>query len=371
MIRFLGRMTAFVSLQMLVAAVVIWQGSPQDSNHYLSALQDKIARLEQCPGNRLLVAGGSNVAFGIHSQRIEESTGVETINLGLHAALGLEFSLECVRQHCRAGDVVVLTPEYELLISDLQQGEEITINQMLAQWPEAVRYTNKTRDTSWKRFLDHDALWQTHEWVARAYARVTHRTKEGRIYERASFNEYGDVVAHYGCPTPGAIDTSPLEEVDPKRLEQAIEILNQFSRQCGDRGVAVYLTFPPLPEEKYAASIDVIRHIARTLETELDIPVLHRPDECTFPLHDFFDSSYHLTRAAGEQRSRAIGDAVQQLQSQQAHVAALPEAGEPKYLLPSRHVTNGRKTRVSNVAGVTRLQEQAAGLPEFWRIQLH
>lgn len=322
MIRFLGRMTAFLSLQMLVAAVVIWQGSPQDSNHYLSALQDKIARLEQCQSNRLLLAGGSNVAFGIHSQCIQESTGIETVNLGLHVALGLEFSLECVRQHCRAGDVVVLTPEYELLISDLQQGEEITINQMLAQWPEAVRYTSQTRDTSWKRFLDHHALWQSHEWVSRAYARITQRRKEGRIYERSSFNEYGDVVAHYGRPTPAAIDTSPLEEVDPERLVRAIKILNQFSRECGDRGVAVYLTFPPMPEEKYAASIDVVGQITQSLETELEIPVLHPSDEFVFPLDKFFDSSYHLTKAAGEQRSMAIGDAVQRLQSQKTRVAA-------------------------------------------------
>jgi len=333
MIRFLGRMTAFLSLQMLVAAVVIWQGSPQDSNHYLSALQDKIARLERCPNNRLLVVGGSNAAFGIHSQSIQESTGLKTINLGLHVALGLKFSLECVRQHCRAGDVVVLTPEYELLISDLQQGEEKTINQMLAQWPEAVRYTDQTRDTGWKRFLDHDALWQTHEWVSRAYTRITHRRKEGRIYERSSFNEYGDVVAHYGRPTPAAIDTSPLEEIDPQRLEQAIEILNQFSAECRDRGVVVYLTFPPMPEEKYAASIDVIRQITQALETELEIPVLHPSDEFVFPVDEFFDSSYHLTQAAGEQRSRAIGEAVQQLQFQMARVAARRDAGA--VLLPS------------------------------------
>ncbi len=57
MIRFLGRMTAFLSLQMLVAAVVIWQGSPQDSSHYLSALQDKIERLEQCSGQSVAGRG--------------------------------------------------------------------------------------------------------------------------------------------------------------------------------------------------------------------------------------------------------------------------------------------------------------------------
>lgn len=331
--RFLSRLAAFLSLQMLVAAVVIWQGSPQDSNHYLSALQDKIERLEQRPGNRLLVVGGSNVAFGIHSQRLQESTGLETVNLGLHASLGLEFALECARRHCHAGDIVLLSPEYELLISDVQQGDPITINQLLAQWPEAAWYIGQERGTSWKRFLDHDALWQTHEWVSRAYARITRRKKQGRIYERSSFNECGDVVAHYDRPTPAAIGTGPLAKIDPKRLEQAIEILKQFSRECADRGVAVYLSYPPMPEEKYAASIDVIRQVTRTLETELEIPVLHAPDKFVFPLDDFFDSSYHLTRAAGERRSRDIGDAVQRHQHPTG-IAARHEAEETAAILP-------------------------------------
>ena len=315
---FLTRMLAFAAVQMLVAAVVIWQGSPQDSNHYLSALQDKIERLERCPGNRLVVVGGSNAAFGIHSQRIQELTGLETINMGLHVSLGLDFYLECARQHCRGGDVVVLSPEYELLTSELQQGDAITMNQLLAQWPEAVRYTDQQRDTSWKRFLDHDALWQSHEWVARAYSRITHRKKEGRIYERSSFNEYGDVVAHHGRPTPAAIDTSPLTEPDPRRLERAIKILNRFAQECDDRGATVYLSYPPMPTEKYAASVKVIAHITQTLESELQIPVLHRSDQFVFPLDQFFDSSYHVTKAAGDRRSRDIARAVQQRRSPQS-----------------------------------------------------
>ncbi len=138
---------------------------------------------------------------------------------------------------------------------------------------------------------------------------------------------------HYDRPTPAAIDTSPLAEVDPKRLEQAMEILNQFSRECTDRGVAVYLTYPPMPKEKYAASIDVIRQVTQTIETELEIPVLHAPDKFVFPLDDFFDSSYHLTRAAGDRRSRGIGDSVQQHQHPKG-LAAGHAAGETAAILP-------------------------------------
>ena len=125
---FVGRLAAFASLQMLVASIVFWQGSPRDSNHYLSALQDKIERLESCIGNRILIVGGSNAAFGLNSQCIQQTTGLDTVNLGLHVSLGLPFYLETVRQHCRHGDVVVLTPEYELITTELQQGDSVTTN---------------------------------------------------------------------------------------------------------------------------------------------------------------------------------------------------------------------------------------------------
>ncbi len=68
-----------------------------------------------------------------------------------------------------------------------------------------------------------------------------------------------------------------------------------------------------MPSEKYAASIDVIRHLTEVLEKQLAIPVLHTPDKFVFPLTDFFDSYYHLTKTAGQYRSQFIGDAIQQL----------------------------------------------------------
>ena len=113
---FVGRLAAFASLQLLVASIVFWQGSPRDSNHYLSALQDKIERLESCVGNRILVVGGSNAAFGFDSQCIQQTTGLDTVNLGLHVSLGLPFYLETIRQHCRDGEQrVSIECDWELL----------------------------------------------------------------------------------------------------------------------------------------------------------------------------------------------------------------------------------------------------------------
>lgn len=308
---FLKRLAGFVCLQGLLAGLVIWLGSPRDSNHYLSALQDKINRLEQCSGKRLLIVGGSNAAFGIDSQNIQQRTRLETVNLGLHVSLGLPFYLEAVRQHCRAGDVVVLTPEYELLISDLQQGDAVTVNQLLSQWPPAARYIDQDCDRSWKRFLDRDALWQAHEWVGRACSRITKRKKAGRIYARSSFNDHGDVVAHHDRPTPAAIDISPLAEPDSQRLVKAIKLLNQFYRDCRNRGVAVCLSYPPMPREKFAASQPTIDHIVNALKSGLEMPLLHPPNEFVFPLEEFYDSCYHLTRSAGRQRSQGIANALE------------------------------------------------------------
>lgn len=326
--RFLFRLAAFVSLQMVVAAVVVSYGSPEDSNHYLSALQDKLQRVDDCPGDRLMVLGGSNVAFGIHSTQLQETTGMETINVGLHMSLGLHYPLECVRQHGRPGDVVVLIPEYQLLVSDVQDGDPKVINQLLEQWPSATRYFDQTRYNSWKQFLDRDALWTSHEWLKRAYYAIRKRKNATDIYRRSSFNQYGDVIAHHGRTADSISQTGRLPEVDPGRLDQAVELLNAFAQECRDRDIDVYLSYSPLPEETFALSEDVVQRVHDELKSRLDMPILNCPEDYVFPMDHFFDTAFHLSEVGGAKRTRAVGEALSRWQDSQTRIAEGRETTE-------------------------------------------
>ena len=40
---------------------------------------------------KIILIGNSNLAFGIDSEKIENSVGMPVVNLGLHGSLGNEF----------------------------------------------------------------------------------------------------------------------------------------------------------------------------------------------------------------------------------------------------------------------------------------
>src|SRR4051794_13299074 len=63
----------------------------------------------------LFLVGGSATLFGDNAVVIERETGVPTVNLGTHAALGPAYILYLVRRIVRPGDIVLLTMEYEVL----------------------------------------------------------------------------------------------------------------------------------------------------------------------------------------------------------------------------------------------------------------
>ena len=86
----------------------------QDS--YYAQLPELYRRLADSQGNRLILVGGSNVAFGVDVDFLEHMLaryGYEytVCPLGLYAAVGTSAMLELSRGQLREGDIVVLAVE--------------------------------------------------------------------------------------------------------------------------------------------------------------------------------------------------------------------------------------------------------------------
>lgn len=310
--RFAARLACFLAIQMVVGAVVIRYGRPGNSEHYLSAIEDKIERLKSCDGPRIVTIGGSNVAFGIHSPIMQDSLGIESVNLGLNLALGLPFQLECYLQHAHPGDIVILSPEYQLLTcSEHQQGNALIIDYMLLQYPQAKRYLNRSRTTGWKTFLDSDGLWAVHQWVGRAFKTMRDEDTTDQIYHRSAFNECGDVVAHYGHAADRPISVGPVPQLTEESEKQTLALLNRFHRECREKGVHVYLSYPPILESDYDNAEAFIEQLHQTLAENVTIPILHHPRQFAHSYNHFFDTGYHLNQQAGEARTLYLAAAIE------------------------------------------------------------
>ncbi len=80
----------------------------------MDAIIDKHHLLENIAPPRMLLCGGSNLAFGIDSKSIQDKIGLPVINMGLNAGLGLNFIMEEIKSAAKPTDIVILSIEYFL-----------------------------------------------------------------------------------------------------------------------------------------------------------------------------------------------------------------------------------------------------------------
>src|SRR5678816_2773153 len=68
---------------------------------YLAAVLEKDRLIRNTPSPKIILVGGSNLAFGIDSKAIEDSLGLHVVNMGLYAKLGLKYMLAQVRPYIK------------------------------------------------------------------------------------------------------------------------------------------------------------------------------------------------------------------------------------------------------------------------------
>lgn len=67
---------------------------------------------------RLLIAGGSGAHYTANSKLLEEELGIPVMNFALDGNLGLNVICPVVAEQVRPGDIVLLIPEYLMLMDD-------------------------------------------------------------------------------------------------------------------------------------------------------------------------------------------------------------------------------------------------------------
>ena len=80
-------MKKFINNILLIAGILITlilaiTMLPMEQDGYLQAYNKKCQLLEDTPSPRIIFVGGSNLAFGLDSQRIKDSLNINVINYG-------------------------------------------------------------------------------------------------------------------------------------------------------------------------------------------------------------------------------------------------------------------------------------------------
>lgn len=172
-----------------------------------SALLQKESKASTIPNRkkRILIVAGSNGSFGVSAKMIQSLTGIQTVNLSSHAALGGEYILKKVQPLLRTDDVVLLPLEYPFYLSkgtDYDFDTSITLRKFLLSYDReslqkipvlslAKFSLSNSFEFPIKEYLANTLSFIGNETLSKKFEEERRKTNGG-CYSSKTINEYGD-----------------------------------------------------------------------------------------------------------------------------------------------------------------------------------
>lgn len=282
---------------------------PQDNNDYGKAFFDKENHLEEySTKKKMIFIGGSGMAFGLDCSIIQMSfPEFHVINMGLHAAVGLNFMLEQVKPYIGTGDVVVVSPEYEQFDNMLYGNSSGLILNIILSDPKYILRLKQPHLSIILQSVPLE-LQRRNNKLFRQFLAKKDRDEPAKhkIYHRHAFNEYGDVVSHKAVNTSllakDQYSTSKYTLSEFRYLNRGVQDISEFNAYCRSRHAKVLFLFPQLIDSVYFNSIQELDKFKVLLENN-GIDRLNTPSQSVMPLTDFMDTPHHLLFRAAQKRS--------------------------------------------------------------------
>ncbi|MBK0381864.1 hypothetical protein I5M32_02735 [Pedobacter sp. SD-b] len=290
--KFIIKSTVFLAILSVVffSLSLTFKRKYNPKTDYLGAIIDKHQRLEQIDSNRLILIGGSNLAFGINSPLIEDNLKVNVINMGLHAGLGLAFMLNEVKPSVKKGDLIVLCLEYPLYLDDFEPDIDlISFTQHL--YPPSRNYYHFNLE---EMFLANFAKFKK-----RFEAQTI---KIDPVFNRQKFDKYGDDIGHLGLP--GLIELRDKEHIGKLEVDKSARLINQFNSVCKQKGAKLLISYVSYPKSEYKKNKKAIDDLNQLLHQKIEnVPFINKPENYIFDDSLFYDTVYHLNREGRERRT--------------------------------------------------------------------
>jgi hypothetical protein len=296
----------FKSVLLVTVVVIIMQlirkSVPESSlnkKSWMAASLDKESRLKNITSPKIVFIGGSNLAFGLDSRKIETAIGMPVVNMGLHAGMGFQFMLEESKADIHAGDIVILSFEYQL--KEIAGGG-LCAN-LIAVNPAAAPYClNSTKQ--YVSFFAADFQRGLAYWFNRYFGSPV--TIEDI---RDNVTEEGDFTFHLKrAHVPKLMGSEKWNSEDCTRI---ILKINEFVAYVAGRKATVYFSFPALALSQYNLNQEVVKAIAARYEKELNCKTLNRAQGLILNDSLFYNSVYHLNGAGRQIRTDTIIRALQ------------------------------------------------------------
>jgi len=292
---------------------------------FLGELAPKYERLRAIDEPKVIVVGGSSVAFGLDSALLEANVGMPVVNFGLYATLGTKIMMDLSKANINEGDIIVLAPEMDAQTLSLYFNAEATLQGIESNW-------------GMLRYIDSD---NHSDLVGGLYEYVTSKIKYLRdglldpagVYNRDSFNEYGDIVYErpYNTMLLGYDPTQTIDLTEELWDQEFVDYVNDYTAYCEKKGATVYFSFCPMNESAMASTTteDTLFAFYSYLYNTLDCEVIGNVNDYIIEQDYFYDSNFHLNDSGVVLRTSLLAHDINRARGITQHIAIdIPEAPE-------------------------------------------
>lgn len=277
----------------------------QDS--YYAELPLMYERLQKAQGNKIVVVGGSNVAFGLDSGLLEQLLAEKgfdytVCSFGLYAAVGTSAMLDLSLRTLKQGDIVVL----------------------------ALEPTSETMST----YFGATAYWKCAEGAPQLLAGVSGDKREALVgnyisylqerydiytsgilpkvegvYAKSSFDDRCDLI----YDRPGNIMALGFDTDAPVDLGNVVietdfaQQVNDYYSKAKELGAQVYLSFSPV-NRTALVSDEAVQSFFEMCNETFACPVISDPNAYILDSGWFYDSNFHLNTPGARVRTCLLAE---------------------------------------------------------------
>lgn len=294
----------------------------QFGDTFMGELKSKYERLKVTSGKRIVLVGGSGVAFDCDSALMDDFfPSYEIVNFGMYAGLGTKAVMDLSENYIHEGDIVILSPEQsEQTFSDYFNGEYM--------WQAADGAFGMLRDLKSENF---DAMLGNFPRFALEklnYVMKGQKPQTDSIYQKKSFNTYGDIELDTCRENilPNGYDVNQKVRFTEDVVQpEFMDYMNDWAKRLEKKGAVVWYRYCPV-NKLSVEDMDDLAAYDVFLRQKLDFPVIGNPENSLMEAEWFFDTNFHLNQPGKEVNTvQLIRDMKAMLGDDRAVTVELPE----------------------------------------------
>ena len=294
----------------------------QFGDTFMGELKSKYERLKETSGKRIVLVGGSGVAFDCDSTLMDDFfPSYEIVNFGMYAGLGTKAVMDLFENYIHEGDIVILSPEQsEQTFSDYFNGEYM--------WQAADGAFGMLRDLKSENFEAMLGNFPRFALEKLNYVMKGQKPQTDSIYQKKSFNTYGDIELDTCRENilPNGYDVNQKVRFTEDVVQpEFMDYMNDWAKRLEKKGAVVWYRYCPV-NKLSVEDMDDLAAYDVFLRQKLDFPVIGNPENSLMEAEWFFDTNFHLNQPGKEVNTvQLIRDMKAMLGDDRAVTVELPE----------------------------------------------